>query len=159
MSYFTAQTVRINGDIWLINSPSTGKPGPTAFYHESLHHVIDPVIDDFPELVREVEPLFNVAMERAKLGYNDWGSIVKESFVRTVDRVLQGKHFGYSKEKIYEMVNEEYRLGFILVPAVYAGLQKYEISEESLQSFIPKILSSINVKDETQNWENLWKNY
>lgn len=157
MSYFTAQTVRVNGDIWLINSPSTGEPGPSMFYHEALHHVVDPAVDKVSNRVQKTASLFTAAGSKTKLGYDDWDSIVKESFVRTIDKVLQGRHRELSKGKVAEMVDDEYKLGFILAPSILRSLHHYERGDESLEDFVARTLAAIDIEEETKAWDVFWE--
>ena len=144
MSYFTAQTVKVNGEIWLINSPSESEPGPHGFYHEALHHVIDALVEQHPEALKRLEPL-NKLVENKETAYE----IVIESFVRTFDKLLQAQ----PAEQTKEMIFNEYALGFVLCPIIYESIPTFEASNMSISEFVQSTLSAVDIETETERWK------
>lgn len=150
MSHFTAQTVKVNGEIWLVNSPSESKPGPSRFYHETLHHVIDPIVEQLhPDVIQRLEPL-NELIKDKETAYE----IIIESIVRTFDMVLRNA----SPDRTEEMINNEYALGFLLCPFIYESIRDFELSEISTSDFIEQTLISLDIQTETKRWEEFNSN-
>lgn len=156
MSYFTAQTAEVNGEIYIIHGPSEGEPAPSAFYHEALHHLIDPLTEKYLEIVNQSKELLPVSKEKSNLGYSDWQDVVNESFVRTIDKTLEGKLFNSTTEEVLKSIENEYKLGFILSLYIHENLSKYEKGNESFAEYFPKLISGIDVKAEKQRWSEFW---
>jgi hypothetical protein len=148
MSYFTAQTDQVNGEIYFIFGPQEGKPSPSSFYHEALHHVTDPLAEKYHKLTERLGGLFALADSSGTIGYSQ----VEESFVRTLDKVLQGRLFGESDSTVRASVLNEYNLGFILCLAIYEQLPDYEASGLTFPEYYPTILSKIDVEKEKNRW-------
>jgi hypothetical protein len=149
MSYFTSQTVKVNGEIYIIAGPQEGEPDESAFYHEALHHVITPLTAtlDSGTLAR-FAPLFSLARSGSSIAYQDFD----EAFVRTLDCVISGKRFGRPDSLVLASVTNEYKLGFVLCRAIYEQLGRYEQSQLTLAQYFPKIISSIEIEHEKQQW-------
>ncbi len=158
MSYFTAQQNVINGDMYIIHGPSDGKPSPAAFYHEALHEIINPLTEKHSSNVNKYKELLEISSERRNVGYDDWVSIVNESFVRTIDKVLQGKVYNHSADKILQTITDEYKLGFILCLHIYENLSEYEKSNQSLEEYYPVIILNIDIDKEIKRWNDYWAN-
>jgi len=156
MSYFTAQNVTVNGDLYLIHGPTDSEPSESAFYHEALHEVINPITKEHISILNKYEELLTISKEKNSLGYEDWESIVNESFVRTIDVTLQRKLFDLNEENINNLIMNEYKLGFILCPFIYENLSDYENSSESLDEYFPKLISKLNIENEISRWERFW---
>jgi hypothetical protein len=148
MSYFTAQTLQINGEIYFIFGPQEGKPSPSSFYHEALHHVTDPLAEKYHTLTERLSGLLAFADSSGRIGYSQ----VEESFVRTLDKVLQGRLFGQSDSTVRARVMDEYDFGFILCMAIYEQLSNYEASGLTFPEYYPMILSNIDVEKEKERW-------
>jgi hypothetical protein len=148
MLYFTAQTDQVNGEIYFIFGPQEGKPSPSSFYHEALHHVTDPLTEEYHKLTERLSGLIALADSSGGIGYSQ----VKESFVRTLDKVLQGKLFGQSDSTVRARVMDECNLGFILCMAIYEQLPGYEASRLTFPEYYPTILSNIDVEKEKKRW-------
>jgi hypothetical protein len=148
MSYFTAQTDQVNGEIYFIFGPQEGKPSPSSFYHEALHHVTGPLTEKYQKQTERLTVLFALADSSGGIGYSQ----VEESFVRTLDKVLQGRLFGQSDSTIRARVVDEYNLGFILCMAIYEQLPDYEASGLTFAEYYPTILSKIDVEKERKRW-------
>lgn len=156
MSYYTAQQNIVNGDMYIIHGPSEGEPSPAYFYHEALHEIINPLTEKHILKVNEYKKLLQISNERRNVGYNDWESIVNESFVRTIDKVLQGKLYNYSDDKILQTIKDEYKLGFILCLHIYENLSDYEKSSQSIEEYYPTIILRIDIEKEKNRWNNFW---
>lgn len=155
LSYFTAQTARVNGDIYIIAGPQEGKPDEADFYHESLHHVVNPLVDalDSNTTNRFVD-LFRLADSTSQVGYGQF----YEGFVRTLDKVICGRRVTESDSMVDANVTREYKLGFILCLPIYDQLKQYEASRITFAEYFPKIVANINVVRERERWLELMKN-
>jgi hypothetical protein len=158
MSHFTAYTAEVNGNLYIIHGPSEGKPGPGAFYHEALHHVINNLTQKHMNLVNQYKELLEFTNEKRYVGYNDWESNVDDAFCRTLSMVLSGNHSGHSKEDVKKWVENEYKLGFILCMHIYEILPEYENSDKSFKEFYPTFFTTINIEEEKKRWQDFWKN-
>ncbi len=117
MSHFTAYTAEVNGNLYIIHGPGESEPSTEAFYHETLHHVINPLTEKHINLVNQYKELLEVSNDKRYVGYNDWESNVDDSFCRTMSMVLSGIHSGSSNEDVQGWVQNEYKLGFIFMYA------------------------------------------
>jgi len=158
MSYYTAQQNIVNGDMYIIHGPSEGEPSPAFFYHEALHEIINPLTEKNILDVNMYKDLLQISNERRNVGYDNWESIVNESFVRTIDKILQGKLYNYSDDKILQTIKDEYKLGFILCLHIYENLFDYEKSNQSIEEYYPTIISGIDIEKEKNRWHNFWEN-
>jgi hypothetical protein len=155
LSYFTAQTARVNGDIYIIAGPQEGKPDESEFYHESLHHVINPLVDALDSnTTNRFAGLFRLADSTSQAGYGQF----YECFVRTLDKVICGWRVAESDSMVAAHVTGEYKLGFILCPAIYDQLKEYEKSRLPFVEYFPKIVANINVVGERERWVELMRN-
>jgi hypothetical protein len=149
LSYFTAETEKVNGDIHIIAGPQEGKPDESEFYHEVLHHVINPLVDDLDSnTTATFDYLFRLADSTSQNGYGQF----YEGFVRTLDKVIGGKRFGESDSVVTANIMREYKLGFILCPSIYEQLKQYEASRMTFAEYFPKIVANIDVARERQRW-------
>ena len=64
MSYFTAQTARVNGELWYILGPQEGEPSASSFYHEILHYVVDPLTEKQEAALTRLEELFMLVEDK-----------------------------------------------------------------------------------------------
>lgn len=158
MSYYTAQQNTVNGDLYIIHGPSEGEPSPAYFYHEALHEIINPLTEKHIEKINTYEELLQISNERRKVGYKDWNSIVNESFVRTIDKILQGKLYKYDDDKILKTIIDEYKLGFVLCLHIYESLNSYVNSNQSIEAYLPEIIAGIDIEKEKNRWNNFWEN-
>ncbi len=155
LSYFTAQTARVNGDIYIIAGPQEGKADVSDFYHESLHHVINPLVDALDSnTTNRFADLFRLADSTSQAGYGQF----YECFVRTLDKVISGRRVTESDSIVAANVTREYKLGFILCLAIYDQLKQYEASRITFAEYFPKIVANINVVRERERWLELMKN-
>jgi len=155
LSYFTAETEKVNGDIYIIAGPQEGKPDESEFYHESLHHVINPLVDALDSnTANRFADLFKLADSTSQVGYGQF----YEGFVRTLDKVISGKRFAESDSMVAANVTREYKLGFILALSIYEQLKQYEASRTTFAEYFPKIVANIDVERERQHWLEMMKN-
>jgi hypothetical protein len=149
LSYFTAQTARVNGDMYIIAGPQEGEPSEAEFYHESLHHVINPLVDALDSnTTNRFAGLFKLVDSTSQVGYGHF----YEGFVRTLDKVISGKRFSESDSAVAQKVACEYKLGFILCTAIYDQLKHYEESRETFAEYFPMIVANIDVVRERERW-------
>ncbi len=157
MSYFTAWTAKVDSHLYIVSGPMSGQPGPAAFYHEALHHVINPITAKHAAEVRQKNTLLALAQEQLKGNYPEWESVVNDSFVRTIDIILSARFYGRGEDQIKKRIEHEYSLGFILCPYLYENLLKYEASQHSLEEYYPNLVAGIDVDYEKDRWRNFWR--
>lgn len=158
MSYFTAFFHETDNDYWIVSGPSSGEPGPGAFYHESLHRIINPIVESNSELNKKILDLVPLSQQKLQGNYNSDTSILCESFVRTIDKVLSSKYHKSSDDELYKMIENEYKLGHILCFYLMENLSEYENSDKTLEEFYPELISNIDIEFEINRWNNYWKN-
>lgn len=158
MSYFTAFFHETSNDYWIVSGPSPGKPGPSAFYHESLHRIINPIVDKNSGINKRIRNLIPLTQEKLKGAYNSDTAILCESFVRTIDKILSAKYRNESDEELHKMIEDEYELGHILCFYLLENLVKYENSDKTLDEFYPELVSNIDIEFEVKRWNDYWKN-
>lgn len=157
MSYFTAFMHETGNDYWVVNGPSDGEPGPGAFYHESLHKIINPIVESNSEKNKKIMSLVNLSQEKLEGNYNSGTALLCESFVRTIDRILFSRYYNYTNDKLHEIIENEYKLGHILSFYLLENLPNYESSGKTLEQYYPELISNIDVKHEELRWRNYWK--
>ncbi len=157
MSYFTAFFHETGSDYWVISGPSTGEADPSAFYHEPLHKIINPIVESYPELSMKIDDLVALSQEKLEGDYNNITPLICESFVRTIDRILCARYNKFTDEKLREMVEDEYRLGHILSFYLLENLPDYEAGNKTLREFYPELISNIDIAHEKERWVNYWK--
>jgi len=158
MSHLTAYTTEVNGNLYIIHGPSESEPSTGAFYHEALHHVINPLTEKHVDLVNQYKELLKVTEEKKYVGYNDWESNVDDSFCRTMSMVLSGLHSGSSNEDVRSWVKNEYKLGFILCMHIFEKISDYENSGKTFEEFYPTFFYTIDIEKEKKRWIDFWEN-
>lgn len=158
MSYFTAFFYETGSDNWVISGPTNGEAGPGAFYHEPLHKIINPIVEAYPAINIRIKDLADLAQERLHGDYNDVTSVICESLVRTIDRIICGRYYNFTEAKLREIVEDEYRLGHILSFYLLENLSAYETGNKTLKEYYPELISNIDIKHEKERWESYWKN-
>ncbi len=157
MSHFTAFFHETGSDYWVISGPSTGEPDASAFYHEPLHKIINPIVEGNSEINMRITDLADLAQERLQGDYNDVTSVLCESFVRTIDRILYARYNNLPENELREIVEDEYRLGHILSFYLLENLPGYEDDNKTLQEYYPELISNIDVEYEKIRWKFYWK--
>lgn len=157
MSHFTAFFHETATDYWVISGPSTGEPDPSAFYHEPLHKIINPIVEENSVINMKVTDLADLAQERLQGDYNNVTSILCESFVRTVDKILYARYNKTSEDELRAAVEDEYRLGHILSLYLLEKLPAYEAGSKTLQEYYPELVLNIDVEYERMRWNSYWK--
>ncbi len=158
ISHWTAFYTEVDHEYWIVSGPSTGDPGPDAFYHESLHRIINPIVDKNQALNQKVIELVPLSQEKLKGDYNDETGLLYESFVRTIDKILSARYYSYPDSILYDMIENEYRLGHILCFFLLENLPEYEDSELTLEEYYPALLSGLDVQHEMDRWQEYWAN-
>lgn len=159
MSYFTAFFHETENDYWVINGPSDGKPGPSVFYHESLHKIINPIVENNLEINSKIKDLVELSQERLKGDYYSETAILTESFVRTISKILTSRYYTNDKDELYHMVEDEYKLGHILSFYLLENLPEYESSNKTLNEYYPKLIANIDLEYEKNRWINYWNTH
>lgn len=159
MSHFTAFFNESNGDYWVISGPMPGEPDPSAFYHEPLHNIVNPIVDCNEQINQRIAGLVALSQEKLQGDYNDVSSILCESFVRTIDRILCARHNNLTKSELYKKVEDEYKLGHILAFFLLEHLPEYEASGKTLAEFYPQLISSVDVEFERKRWKDYWESH
>lgn len=159
MSHFTAFFHETGNDYWVISGPSTGEPDPSAFYHEPLHKIINPIVEGNPEINMKLADLADLAQERLQGDYSGVPAILCESFVRTIDRILYARYNKLPDDELREVVEDEYRLGHILSFYLLENLPHYEAGNKTLQEYYPELISNIDVEYEIMRWKFYWKSH
>jgi len=157
MSHFTAFFHETENDYWVISGPSTGEADPSAFYHEPLHKIINPIVESYPELNMRINDLVSLSQEKLEGDYNNITPLICESFVRTIDRILHARYNRLPDIELREKVEDEYRLGHILSFYLLENLPAYEAGNKTLKEYYPELISNIDVEHEKLRWENYWK--
>lgn len=158
MSHFTAFFNEAGSDYWVISGPSAGEPDPSAFYHEPLHKIINPIVESNANLTERLVVLVELAQQQLKGDYNNATHLVCESFVRAIDRVLYGRHNHLKTDELRQIIDDEYRLGHILTFYLLENLPEYEASGKTLKEYYPILISNIDVEREKARWDEYWKN-
>lgn len=158
MSFFTAQTLPVNGNIYLVIGPMQIPEQPSAgsFYHESLHHPIGEILKGHSQLVEKYSDIN--AIRKDDIGYHKWDEFVEDCLVRTISIRLEAKLYNSSDQELIKKINDEYKIGMILCPYFNEELEKYEKSDLPLDKYIPKLLSSLNMEREKKRMSELMIN-
>lgn len=145
-----------NDTIFLFMNYYAWAKGASAFYHESLHLLVNPITDEYSKLLKTKEKIAKIGLDkRLKLGtYISLNDLFSESMVTTIDYTLREKFNNYSKEEIQLCLEKEYQKGLFLVPYFYEKLKEYDNSGLSLKEFYPQIISGIDYDLEFKKWEN-----
>jgi len=157
MSYFTAFFHETGSDYWVISGPSKGEADPSAFYHEPLHKIINPIVESYPELNLKINDLVVLSQEKLKGDYNNITPLICESFVRTIDRILYAKYNKITEDELREIIEDEYRLGHILSFYLLENLPAYEVDNKTLREYYPELISNIDIAHEKERWVTYWK--
>ena len=156
MLYFTAQTVKVNGAIYIITGPSDGHQSEATFYHEALHHPIGEIIDKYSYLINKYSEINSI--NKAELGYADWIELFEECMVRAIDKRLQAKLYKQSKDDLLKNIYSEYKIGMILCPYFNEELDKYEKTNITLEDYFPKLLNNLDIDKEKERIINFNNN-
>jgi len=156
MSHWTAFFTEADDDYWIVRGPSTGDPGPDGFYHESLHRIINPIVEKNQSINQKIQELVPLSQEKLAGNYNNEVYLLCESFVRTIDKVLRARYHEYPDSMLYEMVEDEYKLVHILCFFLLENLPEYERCDLTLEEYYPKLISNLNIKHEINRWEVYW---
>lgn len=157
MSHWTAFFSVIDNDYWIIKGPSTGKPGPDAFYHESLHKIINPIVENNKVINQKIVDLVPFSQQKLAGNYNDEIGVLCESFVRTIDKILSAKYYNLTDNELYNMIENEYKLGHILCFYLLEKLPEYEQSKMTLEEYYPELISNFDVNHEINRWNKYWE--
>ena len=148
--------------VFIVVSPRESEPSPAAFYHEALHHIINPLVDKSSDKLAAIRAIgrvgFNVRMKEMNgyyLGIND---LFSECMVRAIDYALREDYYKWSKEKVKEELDKEYHYGLTLIPYFYEKLTEYKKTSMTLEAYLPIIIQGIDVEREKLRWNKFQKN-
>jgi len=153
--YFTAQTLKVNGSIYIISGPSDGLPSESTFYHETLHHPIGEIIEQYSDLINKYSEINSI--NKAELGYDTWIELFEECMVRTIDKRLQAKLYKQNYDELLKSIDSEYKIGMILCPYLNEELEKYEKTNIALEEYFPKLLTNLDLNKEKVRLNNFNK--
>jgi hypothetical protein len=156
MSHFTAFFHETGNDYWVVSGPSGGNPGPSAFYHESLHKIINPIVENNSNINSRIHSLVKLSQEKLKGDYYSDTALLCESFVRTIDKILSSRYYKKTKDELYRMIEDEYKLGHILSFYLLENLPDYELSDKTLKEYYPELIANIDLEYEKTRWVNYW---
>lgn len=159
MSYYTAFFHETGNDYWVVSGPSDGQPGPSAFYHESLHKIINPIVENNSNINARIHSLVELSQERLKGDYYSDTALLCESFVRTIDKILSAQYNKKSKDELFQMIEDEYKLGHILSFYLLENLPDYEASDKTLKEYFPELITNIDLEYEKSRWIDYWKKH
>ncbi len=115
--------------------------------HAYLHYLLDPLSIRYSAKLDEKQELLEMARPAPALDQRyktDFWLLTTESLIRAVEaRLATG-----GEAKRQEALNDATREGFVLAPAFYDGLVKYEAQEQSMRVYYPDLVGGINVKAE-----------
>ncbi len=153
-----AFTEYTNSQIFIVVSPRIEEPGPQAFYHEALHHVINPIIDSYSLKMKGILNAssigFDVRMKKMQGNYAGGNPFISECMVRAIDYILREKHFNWSKEKTLNEINNQYSYGLTLIPFFYEQLLEFEKSSLSLEDYYVRMIQNYNNDQEKERWKS-----
>ena len=141
-------------DIYITISPRKTLPGPDAFYHEALHHIINPMVDENKFLIHKYSQVANIGKESRANAYYDIDALFSECMVRAIDYTLRERYYNWNQEKIKEEINRQYGFGLTFIPFFYEKLVKFKDSSETLEEYLPKLIQQIDIENEKTRWSN-----
>jgi hypothetical protein len=156
MSHWTAFFSEVEDEYWIVTGPSTAAPGPGAFYHEALHRIINPIVEQNQDINAKIDSLLPYAQDKLKGDYNSSTLILCESFVRSIDKILSGRYYEFSQDQLKAKIEDEYRLGHIVCLYLLESLPQYESSERTLEEYYPELISALDVDREIERWKRYW---
>lgn len=156
MSHWTAFFCEVDNEYWIVRGPSTTAPGPSAFYHEALHRIVNPIVEQNPDITIKIDSLLPYAQEKLRGNYNSSTLVLCESFVRSIDKILRERCNEYDQDQLEAKIEEEYKLGHILCFYLFENLPQYESSGLSLEEYYPELMSALDVDHEINRWKAYW---
>lgn len=156
LPYFTSMTAWVNGQVYFIVGPQEDKPDQSIFYYLLLNRVTFPLVRNDSENVKRLAGLFDAVRSKIDMKDGNWSRLLAESFSEAMDIRLQKRLYDLDDSTVQSSIMTEYKYGFILCPAIYRDLGKYESSGMSFSEYFPKILKSIDYKREIEKWNAFW---
>lgn len=159
MSHYTAFFNEIGEDCWVVNGavPEDNEPGPGTFYHESLHQIINPVVEKNRNINERIKALIPLSQERLQGSYHDLEALICESLVRAINQILAAEYYELPEKRLQERVEDEYRLGHILSLYLLEALPAYRQSGQTFEEYYPVLISNMDVDKEINRWNIYWK--
>lgn len=148
MSYFTAQTISIKNIRYIISGPMKSEPSKSSFYHEALHQPIGAIIDNYKDKISKLNRINE--LNNKELGYAGWLEFFEECLVRTVSWRLINTSTHNNRNDLNQNIQREYKRGMILCAFFNEELDKYELSDFTLNEYLEKIISDLNYDKESE---------
>ena len=138
---------------YFMNYKASGK---SAFYHESLHLLVNPITNEYSNLLKTKGKIAKIGLDnRLKFGtYIQLNDLFSESMVTTIDYTLREKFDNYSKEETQLCLEKEYQKGLFLVSYFYEKLKEFDNTDLTLEEYYPQIINGIDYDLELEKWEN-----
>ncbi len=156
LPYFASLTARVNGDIYMIVGPQEDKPDRSIFYYYLLTRAAMPLVrSDSVDVIR-LDALYDAVKSKVEMRHGNWNTLVAECFAEAMDIRLEKKLYDLDSSMVRQSLLSEYNLGFILCPTIYRSLEKYEESGKTFSDYFPLIMKRIDLRDETERWNNFW---
>ncbi len=156
LPYFISMTAWVNGQVYFIVGPQEERPDQSIFYYLLLNRVTFPLARKDSEDVQRLAGLFDAVKSKIEIREGNWRRLVAECFSEAMDIRLQKRLYGLDDSTVQTSLAAEYKYGYILCPAIYGELGKYESSGISISEYFPRILRSIDYKREVKEWNDFW---
>ena len=151
-----------NSQIFIVVSTRIEEPGPQAFYHEALHNIVNPIVDNYSLKMKGILYASSIGLDvRMKIMHGNYAGsypFISECMVRTIDYILREKHFNWSKEKTLNEINNQYSYGLTLIPFFYEKLLEFEKSSLSLEEYYVTMIQNFNIGQEKDRWKEFQAN-
>lgn len=158
MQKSSAYTCSSASKIYIVASPAR-EAGPEIFYHEPLHHIVNPVVEKYTNDLMQIKNAAYIGSDvRLKLGghYLNIEALAPECLVRTIDYILRGKYYNWDESKTKAEIYSQYSTyGLSLIPFFYEELKAYEASDLSLEDYFPRMLRRYDLKKEQERWKSI----
>jgi hypothetical protein len=120
--------------------------------HEYLHSIINPLVLRNKVLVDKSASLFDLVKEKVvPKAYGVWNTVVVECLINAI--VIRLLPCGENLRKLAVYLKRSD--GFILVDHFNKKLREFELKEIVIEEYIPEMLTSVNVREEGENYQRL----
>lgn len=135
--------VRNFGDHYALVLSGGGQVPTDIVRHAFLHFLLDPLPLQYPHVVANKRPLYQIAATAPQLSpdlKDDYPSFFSECLVRAVE--LRLKRLSPSEKEAIMQVDDS--AGYVLVHPLFNALAKFEESEPSMKLFFPDLVRAID---------------
>jgi len=143
-SYHRGKSITVNKTLYIIQgSTASGEPNTRGISHELVHHLINPILDDFTEQIDGKKSFFEKVNKTLELlnSYNSWSGYFSENLTRAIAiRVNTGIN-NISEDRVSIGLAHEEDRGFILQKKIYDALKEsYEGRGLQFKEFLDSFL-------------------